>query len=93
VDKLTWQDIEKRITVAQQVSNDELENRFGFHPANDDVKAKYQEIRAKFLRLAMDVNSLCPESREKALALTALQEAQMWTIGSIAIHETPLIRE
>lgn len=75
------------------VSDTELANRFGFHPATDQVKEKYQTLREAFLNMAKLVNEVCPESREKALSLTALQEAQMWAIGSIAIHETPLVKE
>ncbi len=33
------------------------------------------------------MNSLCPESREKSLAITNLQQSVMWANASIAINE------
>ena len=72
------------------MSYDELENRFGFHPATDETRSMHSLIRKKFLGLAQDVHVLLPQGREKALALTALQESAMWANCAIACHLAPL---
>ena len=77
----------------RQMHNDDIENILGFHPATDDVREKYKYIRAAFTELAQDLNEMIPDSREKSLAFTHLQTAQMFYIGSVAIHETPVVGE
>ncbi|HET7713679.1 MAG TPA: hypothetical protein VFK94_05280 [Patescibacteria group bacterium] len=74
-------------------SDEALENMLGFHPATDEAKPLYVDIRKEFTELAKFLNDILPESREKSLAFTKLQEAQMFAIGSVAIHTTPLVRE
>lgn len=68
-------------------------NELGFHPATEEVKPLYADIRAEFTNLALRLNEMLPESRHKSLALTNLQQAQMWAIGSIAINQTPQVDE
>jgi hypothetical protein len=68
----------------------DIKNRFGFHPATPEAKAKYEDIRQRFTDLALNVTALIPDTRETALFLTKLQEAQMWAISSIAVNNTPL---
>lgn len=64
---------------------DDLENRFAFHPATDDVtREAHQAIRSIMLSTAMLVEDVCPPGREKSLAVTKLEEAMMWANASIA---------
>jgi hypothetical protein len=63
----------------------EIERRFKYHePPDQETIEKYQDIRAFGLQFAYLVNSLCPEGREKALAVTKIEEAVMWANASIA---------
>jgi hypothetical protein len=48
---------------------------------------RYENIRAGAKDLAMLIQVACPESREKSLALTNLQQTVMWANASIAINE------
>lgn len=68
----------------------DVENELGFHPGTPEVTEKFEQIRENFMDLAVLLNELLPESRHKSLALTNLQQAQMWAIGGVAINETPL---
>ncbi len=72
------------------VMDEELENRFGFHPATDETRALHEEIRATFIDTAKYLNDTLPDSREKSCALTALQEAAMWSNAAIACNLAPL---
>lgn len=66
---------------------DELLNRFAYHPPKDEAaKMAHEIVRATVGTLAVSLNDLLPESREKSLALTALQEVMMWSNAAIAIH-------
>lgn len=72
---------------------EEISNSFGFHPGTKDVVALYSEIRLTFTEVAQFINKVCPDSRELALAITNLEQAQMWAIKSVAVHMTPLGEE
>lgn len=63
----------------------DLKNRFAYHRPTDSVMVeKFASLRAAFLELAQDINDVTPEGREKALAITALEESCMWAVAAIA---------
>jgi len=65
----------------------DIDDRFDYHPPLDeDVKRAHEMARMRFKELALVVNELVPESRgrEKALAVTALEQALFWTNAGIA---------
>jgi hypothetical protein len=64
-----------------------LDNIFSYHKPKDGQPARYEFIRAKALELATMLNHYCPDSREKSVAITKLQECVMWANASIAINE------
>lgn len=69
------------------VSNEELRERFGWHPpVNWIVRDTHDQVRVSCAVLAETLNNILPESREKSLALTAVQEASQWSNAAIAIH-------
>lgn len=63
---------------------DEITIRFTDHAPQPGQPEKYGIIRATGKSLALVINDECPESREKSLALTALDEAVMWANAAIA---------
>jgi len=76
--------------MSKYVSDEELEIRFGFHPATEVTRPMHEAIRKNFYEIAEWVNETLPEGREKSLVFTALQEAAMWANGSVAIGLAPL---
>jgi len=66
----------------------ELAKRFTYHPPHDDQVNRYQDIREHARAFAVLLDRHCPDSREKSLALTALEESVMWANASIARNET-----
>ena len=62
----------------------ELSNRFTYHAPVGDQVERYQELRSKALEFALVVEGFCPESREKSLAITHLEEVVFWANASIA---------
>ena len=66
----------------------DLQNRFTHHPPRDHEQAdKYAEIRRAGYAMAFEVNNLAPDSREKSLAITRIEEAVMWANAAIARNE------
>jgi hypothetical protein len=65
-----------------------VENNFRYHAPQGDQAKRYERIRNEFKKLAYFLLTQCPESREFALAMTSLEEANMWANASIARNET-----
>jgi hypothetical protein len=65
----------------------DLANRFTYHTPKDGQVERYQRIRDAAHEFARLVNSECPESREKSLAVTHLEDSVMWANAAIARHE------
>lgn len=68
----------------------EIRRRFGFHPGTPDTAPLYSGNRERAIYLADFWDGTLPDSREKSLALTALQEALMWANAAIACNLAPL---
>jgi hypothetical protein len=67
-----------------EMLNSKIENNFKYHAPKEGQQEKYVAIREQAKTLAYMLESLCPDSREKALAFTKLEEAVMWANASIA---------
>ena len=65
----------------------DIEKNFTYHPPKPGQPERYGEIRGMARLLADTINRFCPESREKSLAMTKLEEAVMWANASIARNE------
>ena len=66
------------------MNNPKIDTAFTYHAPKDGQPAKYQVIREKAKELAYLIDDLVPDSREKSLALTKLEESVMWANAGIA---------
>lgn len=63
----------------------DIENRFAFHPATDEEKRDaHTSVRQQCRQLADFLNEKLPDGREKALAITHLEEVMMWGNAALA---------
>ena len=62
----------------------EIADRFNYHAPSADGVQRHAELSAKFENLAGTVNRICPHGREKALAMTKLEEAKFWASAAVA---------
>jgi hypothetical protein len=65
----------------------EIEKRFTYHAPKGDQAARYEGLRETAKVFAYQIEAVCPDSRERSLALTKLEEAVMWANASIARNE------
>ena len=66
------------------MANQTIENNFTYHSPKEGQPEKYEAIRSKGKELAYLIDEVCPNSREKSLAMTKLEEAVMWANASVA---------
>ena len=64
--------------------NPTLENNFRYHAPKEGQPEKYEALREKAKELAYLIEEVCPNSREKALAMTQLETAVFWSNAAIA---------
>lgn len=66
------------------IDNSELETRFTYVPPTGNQPETYVTIRQAAKYFAGIINNLVPDSREKSLALTKLEEVVMWANAGVA---------
>lgn len=70
------------------MSLEELANRFDFHPATTPQRqAAHQSVREDCHELAVALNDVLPEGREKSLAITNLEQVMFWANAALARQE------
>lgn len=66
---------------------EDIEHRFCHHSPTGGKIVKHTEARVIAMNAAHELNDLLPEGREKALAITKLEEALMWANAAIARNQ------
>ena len=69
------------------METEEITKRFTYHSPKADQSKRYEQMRNEAKSLAMTINTLCPECREKSTAFSRLEEAVMWANAAIARRE------
>lgn len=64
--------------------SEDLNKRFVYHKPSEANKPKHEQINETLFAVAQDFDELLPDSREKSLALTKLEEAKFWSNAAIA---------
>jgi hypothetical protein len=64
-----------------------LERTFAYHPPTEGQVERYKEIRETAKDFAELLIGVCPESRERSLAMTKLEEVVFWANAGIARNE------
>lgn len=69
------------------MTEEQIDNIFTYHAPTGDQAQRYEALRSLGRTFARYLNEVCPESREKSIALTKLQECVQMANASIAINE------
>lgn len=78
---------EENVAEEAEPVNPELDRRFTYHAPKGNQAVRYERIRAMAKSFAYALDQMCPNSREKSLAWTALEESVFWANASIARNE------
>lgn len=69
----------------QQITHDQVADRFAFHPATTEEKRDaHTSVRQHCAELAHYIVDNVPAGREQALALTNLEQVMHWANAAIA---------
>jgi hypothetical protein len=64
-----------------------LERDFTYYAPKGDQALRYSSLRGACKDMAALIIVTCPDSRERSLAITKIQEAVFWANSSIARNE------
>ena len=65
----------------------DFDNVYKYHAPKNNQQERYDKLREKAKEMACLINELCPNSREKSLAFTNLEQSCMWANAAIARNE------
>ena len=65
---------------------EKIRDTFAHHPPSPAKAQQHDQVREYMIATAVAIADLLPESRERSLFLTKMQEAQMFANAAIAIH-------
>lgn len=75
---------------ATQAEHDDLQNRLSYHPpATPAIAEKHDQVRTLHLSLGHWILDNVPPGRHRSLALTAVQEAMIWSNAAVACDTKP----
>lgn len=66
----------------------DIEFQFSSQTIDGPTARNIQAVRSHTINLAQLIEYLCPDSREKSLALTNLEQSLMWAVKSITHNPT-----
>jgi len=71
--------------------HDQIERNLTNHlPGDDGVVRRFETLREAAKHYGHAIVEECPPSRERSLAVTALEESVMRAVQSIAVHQDQL---
>ncbi len=73
-----------KASIKKEDELERIENNYTYHAPKQGQPDKYESIRSIAKGLALVIYDLVPDSREKSLAMTKLEEAVMWANAGIA---------
>lgn len=62
----------------------DLNDRFHYHAPSEEGIVRHAELSEAFTSLAVLIDDICPDGREKSLVLTKLEEGKFWASAAVA---------
>jgi hypothetical protein len=65
----------------------ERQHAFAYHRPSTEVQVLMTALRVRFIDLVTWMDAAIPESRQKSLAVTALEESAMWAMKALSVTD------
>lgn len=72
---------------------DLIDKPYAYHKPSDDGMTKINKLRAHFSEGARLINEICPNSRERSVAITNNEQTAMWAIKSVVFNDPDSVVE
>jgi|ERR1044071_561421 len=71
----------------QELATMPIEKAFAYHKPSPDGLTKVNALREAFSAVKAAIETHCPESRQRSVALTELETAAMWAIKAVVFND------
>ena len=68
------------------MTEEQIRDIFRYHSPNPESIWVHETIRKKITLITVEIAALIPESRERSLFITHMQQGQMMANAAVAIH-------
>ena len=68
------------------MTEEQIRDTFRYHSPNPQAIWVHEAIRKKITLVTVEIAELIPESRERSLFITHMQQGQMMANAAVAIH-------
>lgn len=82
------------MTMTTAEIRDLAEHSLTTHPPQDSaIIDLFEGVRPAFKEAFIAVHTYCPVSREASIAITNIEQALMWAIKAIAVHQDDILAD
>lgn len=64
-----------------------IDKPYAYHTPSPEGLAKLNRLRTLFTLVEREIREVCPESRQRAVALTNNEQTAMWAIKSVVFND------
>lgn len=64
-----------------------IDKPFAYHKPSDDGMVRITRLREAFSVVKKEIEATCPESRQRAVAITELETSAMWAIKAVVFND------
>ena len=64
-----------------------IDKPFAYHKPSEDGMTRITNLRESFSIVKQSIELNCPESRQRAVALTELETSAMWAIKAVVFND------
>lgn len=64
-----------------------IDKPYAYHKPSDDGMNKINRLREAYSEVQRVIDEVCPNSRQKSVAITELETSAMWAIKSVVFND------
>lgn len=64
-----------------------IDKPYAYHKPSDDGMNKINRLREVYSEVQRVIDEVCPNSRQKSVAITELETSAMWAIKSVVFND------
>ncbi len=64
-----------------------IDKPYAYHKPSEDGLRKITDLREAYSMISKVIQVVCPNSREKSIAITELETSAMWAIKSVVFND------